>query len=155
MAVTNSAVLSLDAEQRNRLESLLVEFERSWHTGRLAECATALPQDGPLRAAALVELAKIDLERNWQGGRRPAAEDYAARFPELLGPDGVPLDLIQAEFEARRRAGAADVDEFCRRFPERGESLRLRFGVLVYGGRPDLDAAHRDYLKQAGPHEGR
>ncbi len=36
-----------------------------------------------------------------------------------------------------------------------GEALRLRFGVLVYGGKPDLDAAYRDYLKQMEPHEGR
>jgi hypothetical protein len=36
-----------------------------------------------------------------------------------------------------------------------GEALRLRFGVLVYGGRPDLTAAYRDYLKQEGPHESR
>jgi hypothetical protein len=31
-----------------------------------------------------------------------------------------------------------------------GESLRLRFGVLIYSGRPDLDAADRDYLGQVG-----
>ncbi len=31
-----------------------------------------------------------------------------------------------------------------------GETLRLRFGVLVYNGKPDLPAAYRDYLLQAG-----
>ncbi len=36
-----------------------------------------------------------------------------------------------------------------------GETLRLRFGVLVHGGRPDLTAAYRDYLKQGGSHESR
>ena len=33
-----------------------------------------------------------------------------------------------------------------------GESLRLRFGVLVWNGRPDLGAAYRDYLQQSGDH---
>jgi hypothetical protein len=27
--------------------------------------------------------------------------------------------------------------------------------VLIYGGKPDLAAAYRNYLKQAGPQEGR
>lgn len=33
-----------------------------------------------------------------------------------------------------------------------GEALRLRFGVLAWAGRPDLDSAYRDYLAQIGPH---
>jgi len=36
-----------------------------------------------------------------------------------------------------------------------GETLRMRFGVLVYGGTPDLPTSYQDYLKQAVPHEGR
>ena len=36
-----------------------------------------------------------------------------------------------------------------------GETLRLRFGVLVSSERPDLDASYRDYLRQAGRPEGR
>ena len=31
----------------------------------------------------------------------------------------------------------------------KGQSLRLRFGVLVFGGEPDLGAAYSDYLQQA------
>ena len=31
----------------------------------------------------------------------------------------------------------------------KGQSLRLRFGVLVWSGEPDLGAAYRDYLQQA------
>src|SRR3954453_17705512 len=124
MAVTNSAVHALDVEQRNRLEHLLVEFERSWHTNRLAGGGAALPSDGALRVASLVELVKIDLERRWQSGQRPAAEEYTARFPELLTAGGVPFDLIQAELEAQRRTGTADVESFCRRFPGHANALR-------------------------------
>jgi len=81
MVVTNSAVLGLDVEQRNRLEGLLVDFERSWHEGCLAEKAAALPQDGPLRRGGLVEMVKIDLERNWQNGRTPTGRRPAAACP--------------------------------------------------------------------------
>jgi Methane oxygenase PmoA len=31
-----------------------------------------------------------------------------------------------------------------------GDTLRLRFGVLIWSGRPDLGAAYRDFLKQIG-----
>src|SRR5262245_60621478 len=125
MAVTNSAVLELSDEQRNHLERWLVAFERSWHKGRLTKWVAKLPPSGLLRRAALVEMVKIDLERNWMSGRRPTSEEYAERFPELPTPDGLPLDVIQTEFEARRRAGvAADVDEFGRRFPSRQNQLR-------------------------------
>ena len=131
MVVTSSAVRALDVEQRNRLEHLLVEFERSWHTNRLAECIAELPSAGALRVAALVELVKIDLERHWQSGQHPTAEEYAARFPELLTTDGVPFDLVQAELEAQRRAGTADVESFCRRFPGHSETLRVLLSRTV------------------------
>lgn len=36
-----------------------------------------------------------------------------------------------------------------------GEALRLRFGVLVFDGRPDLGAAFREYVELAGSREGR
>jgi hypothetical protein len=32
---------------------------------------------------------------------------------------------------------------------KKGQGLRLRFGILVFGGQPDLGAAYRDYLKEA------
>src|SRR5262245_31020262 len=124
MVVINSVIHALGVEERNRLERLLVEFEQSWHANRLAECVAELPPEGALRAAALVEMVKIDLERRWQSGRRPTAEEYAERFPELLAADGVPLDLIEVELEAQRRAGTADVESFCRRFPAHGAALR-------------------------------
>ncbi len=33
---------------------------------------------------------------------------------------------------------------------KQGETLRLRFGVLVYHGKPELAAAYKDFLRQAG-----
>jgi hypothetical protein len=126
MAATNEQMWLLADEQRQALESWLVEFDRSWHEGRLAERASTLPRDGPLRLPALVEMVKIDLERQWQRGARPTLEGYLAAYTELGGPDGVPLDLIQTEYEVRLQFGdTVQVEEYARRFPRRAEAVRL------------------------------
>jgi serine/threonine protein kinase len=120
-------VWALVDEQRAVLENWLVEFDRTWGEGRLAERARCLPA-GPLRLPALVELVKIDLERNWRAGRRVTVESYLRDYPELGTPDTVPADLLQAEYEARRQRGeSGDLSGFARRFPRRAEA----FGRLL------------------------
>jgi hypothetical protein len=32
---------------------------------------------------------------------------------------------------------------------KKGQSLRLRFGILIFSGEPGLEAAYRDYLREA------
>src|SRR5262245_58029654 len=124
MAITNTQLWALSDEQRDALEGWLVGFEQEWREGRLAERVRDLPA-GPLRFPALVELAKIDLERNWQSGRQVTVETYLRDYPELGTPDSVPGDLLQAEYEARRRHGAdVTLDVFADRFPRRAEELR-------------------------------
>jgi hypothetical protein len=58
-----------------------------------------------LRLPALVEMVKIDLERQWQLGRRISLEEYLKLYPELGAPETVSADLIQAEFKVRRQFG--------------------------------------------------
>jgi hypothetical protein len=124
MAITNSQLWGLSDEQRDVLEGWLVEFEQGWREGRLAARVRELPA-GPLRIPAMVELAKIDLERNWQNGRRVTVEDYLRDYPELGDPDTVPGDLLQAKYEVRQRHGLGTaLDTFARRFPRRAEDLR-------------------------------
>jgi hypothetical protein len=143
MAVTNSVALALSDEQRNRLEGWLVAFEQSWHAGRLDECVRDLPPAGELRAAALVEMVKIDLERGWRLGRPTTVETYLARYPELLTPDGAPADLIQAEFEARLQTGVAvDIDAFARRFPSQAGRLRQLLADSINPTQPVPAPAH-------------
>jgi serine/threonine protein kinase/HEAT repeat protein len=125
MATNTVELLSLPDEQRRVLESWLVDFDLRWAEGRLAARAGELPADNFLRRLALVEMAKIDLERHWQRGRRPCVEDYLRDYPELGTSDTVPADLIHTEYEVRRQFGAAaDPTDFARRFPRQVEELR-------------------------------
>ncbi len=106
----------LDRSARARLESLLVRFDLNWGPDELATAVAGLPADEPTRRAALVELVKIDLERQWRAGRAALVEDYVRRYP-ALGP--ATATLVRAEIEARGQAGAAAPrDEFHRRFPD-------------------------------------
>ena len=60
----DEVVKFLSDADRATLEARLVEFERHWHEGKLAESVSALPApDERLRLPTLVEMIKIDLER--------------------------------------------------------------------------------------------
>src|SRR5262245_37819161 len=107
MAAANPNLDALSEANRQLLESWLVNFDESWHQSRLTEQVGARPpMDTRMRLAALTELIKIDLERQWQHGRQPTVEAYVSAYPELGGPDGAPADLLQAEYEVRQQFGA-------------------------------------------------
>jgi hypothetical protein len=99
------------------LEALVDRFEQAWSQGtpRLEAFLPAAP--GPQRAAVLLRLALIDLERRLGRGEAARAESYFERFPELAAPD-VTVKLIAAEFRFRvRREDGLTFDEFLSRFP--------------------------------------
>ncbi len=107
---------TLTPPDRAALEGRLVAFDLGWTPGRLDTAVRELPNDGPVRLSALIEFAKIDLERRWQAGQTALVEHYLADFPELRPAVG---ELVRAEIEARRAVGAvADPSDFNRRFPE-------------------------------------
>jgi hypothetical protein len=125
MLTGDTDLTHLSGDQRQQLAAWLAEFERTWDEGRLAASVRQLPADGPLRRLALVGMVKIDLEQQWRRGRRPVIEAYLHFYPELGPRDTVPPDLIHAEYDARRRAGApAELSSFARRFPRQAEQLR-------------------------------
>jgi hypothetical protein len=139
MAATNEQVLRLAGAQRQQLEAYLAEFDQSWHEGRLAEQARALPPDSPLRGPALVEMVKIDLERQWQRGRQASLQDYLDAYPELGDTDSVPLDLIQTEYEVRRQFGApAEAEDYARRFPGQAAAVRQALAGAAADETPPL-----------------
>lgn len=107
---------------RARVEAWLADFEHSWNPERLAAQVGQLPPAGsPVRAAALVRLVTVDLKRQWRQGRPVIIESYLERYPELADRGSVPVDLIQAEYEARRESGSATASwsDVARRFPGR------------------------------------
>jgi tRNA A-37 threonylcarbamoyl transferase component Bud32 len=116
---------ALSDDQRQRLESWLIDFDLTWDEHRLAYWLRQLPPPGDsLRRTALVEMVKIDLERRWQRGQRVNLETYVKALPELATPAGVPADLLLAEHEARKLCGApADLADLARRFPGQADEL--------------------------------
>ncbi len=110
------------AQQRQILEphvqSLLRDFSTGWDEDRLPEYAGQLPKDAPWRPAMLRELVKIDLRRQWEHGHRALLDSYLLHWPELGTLDTVPLELIQAEMQARQQVGdVVSSEELNRRFP--------------------------------------
>jgi serine/threonine protein kinase len=129
MAALHDLILTLSAEDVASVESLLVDFDRGWHEGLLADAHRRL-SSYPVQARrpALVEMVKIDLERRWQKGDRAQVEDYMRDYPDLAGSDGVSLDLIAAEVQVRSEAGEPiDPGELAQRFPSHAPALA---GVL-------------------------
>jgi hypothetical protein len=130
MAVSDAHLAGLSDEQRQVLETWLVEFDLSWDEGRLAYWVGRLPPGAAcLRRPALIEMIKIDLERRWQRGQRVSLEGYLKALPELGPPDRLPADLLLAEYEARLHGGTPpDPAEFARRFPRQADELRQLVG---------------------------
>src|SRR5262245_9687399 len=125
MPAANVLRSELSDDDQKKLEWLLVEFDRQWREGSLAEHAGRLDAAAPLRPRALAEMVKIDLERPWGMGRPTTVESYLTTYPELGTPETLPAELIQAEFQVRRQFGdPADIDDYCRRFPRQAAELR-------------------------------
>jgi predicted Ser/Thr protein kinase len=121
---------SLSPEHRRQLESLASQFGQSWDEKRLAAAMRKLPADSPLRRPALIEMIKIDLERRRRAGQKARVESYLKYFPELGTADDLPVDLLFAEYQARRQSGAEpDLADYARRFPRQAEELRRMVGA--------------------------
>jgi formylglycine-generating enzyme required for sulfatase activity/serine/threonine protein kinase len=124
MAGANLAELSHHAQEM--LEAWLVEFDQSWQEDALASwVANKLPGPGsPLRAPAVTEMVKIDMERQWQRGSRLELAAYLQQYPELGTTDSVAPDLILAEYQIRRQFGVpAEVSHFARRYPRQAADV--------------------------------
>ncbi|MCC6418876.1 MAG: protein kinase [Gemmataceae bacterium] len=141
MQPVNANANNLPPEQQELLAKWLREFEQGWEEGALPRRANSLPEDVPLRQLALVGLVKIDLKRSWQQGRKRPLEAYLVAFPALGTPDTIPIDLIQAEIQARRQAGdSVSFADLTRRFPRQMEQLQRGLQHLCEGS-PTATAA--------------
>ncbi len=127
MAAMNPRLADLSNDDRQVLESWLVEFDQGWDEGLLAKRLDQIPPGSSWRLPALAGMVKIDLQRQWRRGRQVSLESYLEEFPELGSPGDVSADLIQAEYEVRRQFGAPlTLEDYVRRFPHQaGELARL------------------------------
>jgi formylglycine-generating enzyme required for sulfatase activity len=125
MPAIHPLVAGLSGPERLLLERWLVELDEGWHEGKLAELLARLPPPGGLlRRCALVELAKIDLERRWRAGRPRAVADYLAEHPELGDAASAPPDLVLAELEARQAAGDPAASRVLEGYPLQASAVR-------------------------------
>jgi hypothetical protein len=70
--MTTDRLTTLTFENRNKLETMLMEFDESWTTSSLKKAAQLLATDAfekDFRQLAVVELVKIDLQRRWSAGQ--------------------------------------------------------------------------------------
>src|SRR5207253_7818467 len=88
--------------------------------GPILELADFLPpKDDSLRAVALVELIKVDLELRWRRKQGQTLEDYLKRFPELGDPASLSPSLIFEEYRVRHQFGDKPaLPAYQARFPE-------------------------------------
>jgi serine/threonine protein kinase len=119
-------VTTLSDAQQQELESLLLEFDQAWEPNALTRRTRELTSDDPhFRQVALVELVKIDLERQWKAGKQQKVEAYLQRFPELGTEQTVDPGLLLVEYQARCQVHApASLRDFQLRFPNPFGKLR-------------------------------
>jgi serine/threonine protein kinase len=130
MAAHKSQLSEAHDRGRQALSSWLVESGQSSDEHRLAARMLELPpSESSAYLPALIEMIKSDLQQQWQWGRQKLVESYLEVLPELGSPDAIPLELILAEFEARRRSGSpAAFAELAARFPRQAAALRQVIG---------------------------
>ncbi|MBX9791607.1 MAG: serine/threonine protein kinase [Pirellulales bacterium] len=113
------------------LSDRLEAFIMAWEEETAPAIERFLPSEPPeLRAMALVELVKVDLEYRWKPGGQPKRlEDYAKQFDELAGA-GMPCDLIYEEYHVRKQAGETIATrEYFDRFPHQTAELGRLLGI--------------------------
>ena len=103
---TSTQLDSLPEDYRRALSEWLRTFEQGWTPTLLAEQAR-LVSESPARPATLAEMIKVDLRKRWGRGQAILVEEYLKAYPELGGRDGMPADLVAAEYEVRRACGDA------------------------------------------------
>lgn len=83
--MANPTLSAICDRDRETLEGWLVAFEQAWTEDAFAEwVANKLPAPGsPMRLSAMIEMVKVDLERQWQRGNQLTVGSYLERFPEL------------------------------------------------------------------------
>ncbi|MCA9140867.1 MAG: hypothetical protein KDB00_29050 [Planctomycetales bacterium] len=124
----------LNKVDRNALESLLMDFERGWNREAFSQVCERLGTDArdEYRRLAMEELAKVDLHRQWSDGATPLLEDYIRRFPSLGPVEKVSVDLVLAEYEARRAVDpGVDLAEYQSRYPDQFDDLKRLAEQLI------------------------
>jgi predicted ATPase len=138
MSPGDDSVPARPTEEWPALVAAVKRFEDTWRRGPRPAIDDYVPAGGPC-GRLLIELVHLELELRLKAGEAARAEEYLARYPELVGDTAAALDLIAAEHDLRRR-GEPDLslDDYLRRFPEYREELAGRLArPMAAGGGAD------------------
>ena len=104
----------MTTELGSDLDRWVASFEHSWHTNGRASLEDHLPpRDHPLFEQILMELVCVDLEKQWEAGRRKRLDDYRPDFPELFDNSELLQEAAFEEYRQRSLAGEqADPAEY-------------------------------------------
>src|SRR5262245_22282306 len=78
-------------------EDAAERLRQLWAAGRHPDVDAFLAAAGPLAAAELAAVLRVDQWHRWQSGDCVPAEDYLRRYPDLAGSPEAAVDLIYAE----------------------------------------------------------
>ncbi len=94
-----------------------------------------LPKEsGSLRNLAIVELAKIEMESQFELGLCPSASEYLIRYPELGEcTGGIPLDLVIEEVRIRMTTDSFLLSDFENLYPQHASAVRGFFSRTTGG----------------------
>jgi hypothetical protein len=124
-------------------ENPVARLSALWRHGQKPDLRAFLAGTGRLSAAELTDVLCTDQRERWLNGQRPAAEAYFELHGSFHRGSALPIDLIFGEFLARRELGeSVTLDEYCQRFPELAEQLRLH--VRLYEALGDMVPATDD-----------
>jgi urea transport system substrate-binding protein len=122
-------------------ESPLARLSALWRQCQAPDLRAFLIGAGQLDPAELMEVLCTDQRERWLHGRRPEIAAYL-ELPGSFHPGTeLAIELILGEFAVRRRLGESPtLDEYCRRFPDLADQLRLHVDLYDALGEPGPEA---------------
>jgi hypothetical protein len=124
-------------------ENLVARLSALWRHNQKPDLREFLAGTERLSAAELTDMLCTDQHERWMDGQRPAVEAYFELHGSFHPGSAPPIDLILGEFLARRELGeSATLDEYCQRFPDLAEQLRLH--IQLYDALGDVVPATDD-----------
>jgi serine/threonine-protein kinase len=103
------------------------ELWRLWRQGQAPDVDAFVARLGPLPAAQVAALLRIDQRERWRAGERVLAESYLQRYPQVGANQETAVDLIFNEFLERERLGELPApEEYLRRFPQYAGELQAQ-----------------------------
>src|SRR5688572_27853058 len=88
------------------IDEFVRAYEAAWAREGRADFRRFLPSPGhPLYRHVVRELARIDIEHGWEGGRPRPLEDYRREYPEAFDQPSALQEVAFEEYRQRRDRG--------------------------------------------------